>query len=313
MAHMSSAARAALILLVAGSAETGRAQTSGQVQEAITQGAQIEESISRTARANSRPEDQEDAVDGEAGIYVLRRQSIFFVAGSAGLGYSSNPLRTADDVGGSGLVTADMSGGVRTKLAGKIDFSLSADVAGTKYFEAFAPSNTVASGNLTVGVPLGKSPFYLGAAGFGGYNFGDFFKDGIGFYGASAFVSASQPLTRNLLLQGVISGTRQWNEKSENNNKSLSARLSLVTGKGPWSVSVSAAASRIWFDDFYEDVTFVERKDWQYDVGVGFAYRLTERFQLRADAHYVKRDSTFFLASFDSFEGSASVSAIWHF
>lgn len=297
-------------LAVAGAAH---AQAIPEIEESITQGAQIEEAIGRTTAPRGPAVGDDQAIDGEAGVYVLKKEQIFYVAANAGIGFSSNPLRTSDDVGGSGSVEASLSAGMRTRLAGAFDLGIAANLEGTRYFEDFAPSNHVASGNVSIGTAIGGTPLYVGAAGFGGWNLDEDFESPVGFYGASAHLSANIPLAPALVLLPSIAATRQWSEIEENDTKSLSGRMAIHANRGPLSVDVSAGVTRIWFDNFYEDVTFVARHDWQYDAGLSIAYRLAPKVVVNASVRYVKRDSPFFLSSFTSVDNGASIALLWRF
>lgn len=312
MAH---SACSTLVALIGLSAATGaaHAQAVPPIEQSITQGAQIEEAVERASRTGDPDARDDQAIDGEAGVYVLKKEKIFYIAANAGIGYSSNPLRTSDDVGGSGSVDGSLSAGLRTRLGGTVDFGLAANLEGTHYFEPFAPSNHVASANLSLGAAIPGTPLYVGAAGFGGWNFDEDFENPVSFHGASGHVSANLPFGRNVVVQPAVVATRVWTEIEENDNTSLSARLAITARSGPMSVTLSGSASRIWFDDFYEDVTFVERNDWQYEVGASLSYRVARNFILNASVRFTERDSPFFLASYTAIENGLSLSALLRF
>ena len=303
----------ALLIGLAVAAGPAQAQAVPPIEESVTQGAQIEEAVRRAERPGDPEAVDDQAIDGEAGVYVLKKEKIFYLAASAGLGYSTNPLRTADDVGGSGSADASLSAGLRTRLGGAVDFGLAANVEGTRYFEAFAPSNNVASGNISLGAAIPKTPIYVGAAGFGGWNFDEDFKAPVSFYGASAHVSASLKMAPNVVVQPAIVATRLWTEVKENDTKTVSGRLSITAFSGPMAVTLTGSASRIWFDNFYEDVTFVARDDWQYDVAASLSYRILPSLTLNANVRYTKRDSPFFLADYRSLENGLSLGAVLRF
>lgn len=283
------------------------------IEESITQGAQIEEAIGRTTRPGDPAAVEDEAIAGEAGIYILKTEDIFYVAANVGAGFSTNPVRTADNVGGSGLVEGSLSVGMRTRLANAFDFGIAANLEGTHYLEDFGPSNYVASGNVSVGTAIAGTPLYVGLAAFGGWNLDEDFKNPVSFYGASGHVSATIPINRYVALQPALAATRVWTEIKENDTKSVSARLAVSAGKGPVAATLFGAVSRIWFDDFYEDVTFVARNDWQYELGATVSYRLAANILLSANLRYTKRDSPFFLATYDSFDGGVAFAALWRF
>ncbi len=293
-------------------AAAANAQVAPPINESITRGAQIEDAVGRTARTTPRAVD-DAALDGEAGVYILKKQDIFFVAGNASLGYSSNPLRTADNVGGSGSAQGSVSAGMRTRLGDAFDFSASLNLERTQYFRKFAPSNNIVSGSVTAGTGVRGTPIYLSVSGFGGWNLDEKYSNSVAFYGASGEVSADLPLGRRILLAPSLSATRQWSGTHENNNTSVSGRIALTVLRKKVSATLAAGVSHVWFDNFYEDVTFVKRRDWQYQADASIAYRATPKLILSANARYTRRDSGFFLASYRGFDGGVSVSAVLRF
>ena len=75
------------------------------------------------------------------------------------------------------------------------------------------------------------------------------------------------------------------------------------------TVGASASVSRVWFDDFYEDVTFIERNDWQYGADVNASWSPNEWFSVTASVGYQKLDSAFFLSNYDGIEASLALAA----
>jgi hypothetical protein len=153
------------------------AQAIPDLPGSITLGSQIDDIIKAQKdrdRANALGEDE--TIDGEAGIYVLRRNEIFFVGGGVSTGYSNNPLRTADDVGGSYSANFAFSTGIQTKVAEKFDVGLSLNISGVEYDEEFVPSSRTLNGSLSIGTPIGETPLYVNVTGFGGWSFNSDFE-----------------------------------------------------------------------------------------------------------------------------------------
>ncbi len=289
------------------------AQSLPDIGRAVTEGSQIEDAIARSTQRREGARDDEEAIDGEAGIYVLKKEDIFFVAANAGLAYSDNPLRTVDNVGGSGSNEAGLTVGMQTIVAGDIDLGASVNFETTRYFEDFAPSNNVASGALSAGTALGKTQLYLGLAAFGGWNLDSELKRPSSFHGASVQLSAPVPVSANLLLQPLLVASRVLSETQENDLYSVGGRLTATTRVGIAVVSASVSATRFWYDNFYEDVTFVARRDWQYEAGLLAAVPVGRNVRLAASARFTRRDSSFFLSNYDSLDGGVAFSARWQF
>lgn len=278
------------------------AQAVPDIEGSIIQGNQIGDVIADKALRQG-DKDAGAAIDGEAGVYVLKLNEIFFIGTSMGVGYSTNPLRTVGGMGDSFSMSGSASAGIQTRLGGAVDFGLSTTVSGVQYLKSFAPSSRNVNGVANVGTQIGNSPLYLGLTGFGGYNYDKDFKNGIAFYGASATLGAGFPIGKKTILQPGIGVVRQWSKITENNSVSTSGSVRIIHALDPrLTVAARANISRVWFDNFYEDVTFVKRKDWQYGGGVDLSYRLTNNLSVSAAAGVEKRDSAFFLAEYKSLE-----------
>lgn len=294
------------LLLLAGLPAAAQAQAAPDIGDAAVQSQQINAAVSRAAQGQGRGSDAVTAIDGEAGIYVLQLNRIFSLTASGAAGYTDNPLRTADNPGGSAFADFGAAAGVSTVIAQKIDFGLSAAVGGREYVEGFAPSNRTASGNVSLGTRIGGTPLYAGLIGFGGYSFEGDFTKGTSFYGGSASLSAVVPLTRTILLRPGAGVTRQWSQRTENNSTSYSASAEILAALGPdLTASLRGVVTRRTYDNFYEDVTFVERRDTLWSASALLAWRISPRASLSLSASFEKQTSSFFLANYDAVEGGA--------
>lgn len=285
------------------------AQAIPDLRDLVTQSEQINRSGAQAARNRTGPSGQGDtAIDGEAGIYVLTVNQIFQVSASGALGYSDNPARTADDLGGSYFGDFSVNAGIATKLGGLVDFGLSANVAGREFFADDAPSSRTISTSLSAGLPL-VGPVYAGLVGFAGYSFDGSFDGGTAFYGVSGNLSATIPVTQRLAIRPGLGVTRQWAEVSENDSVLIAASADIFYTFTPTlSGSLRGTVVRRWYDDFYEDVTFVARRDTLYGVAAALSWQPTRNLAVTATLSYESQDSRFFLANFDAFEGSAGLS-----
>lgn len=287
------------------------AQATPDIQDAINSGTQIDEALRNQQRTLPQPEAAgDDIIDGEAGVYAVTINDIFYVGGSLGAGWSENPLRTVDDVGDSTFIEAAATAGVQTRLAGAVDAGFAATISGTEYRKDFAPSSRSLSASANVGTAISGTPLYAGLTAFGGFSYDDSFKNGTGFYGGYASLSAGLPLSQRALVRASVQGGRQMGDIEENNswNVNLSGGLSyLIMPK--LSAGFDLRATRTWFDDFYENVTFVERKDWEYGGNVNATYAPLNWLSVTGSVGYQKRESAFFLSEYDSWEAALIVTA----
>lgn len=290
---------------------TAAAQIIPDIQDAINQGTGIDAALEEQRRATlQRSAEDGGAIDGEAGVYVLTINEIFYVGASAGGGWAENPVRTVDDLGGSVFGSAAASAGVQTRLGETFDGGIALSVSGVEYDKSFAPSSRTVTASTNLGLPIADTPLYASASAFGGWNYDGDFKNGTGFYGASLALSAGVPLGPKTVLRGSVNAGRQEGEIEENNawNANLSFDLTHYLTQSV-AVGIGAGGGRVWFDDFYEDVTFVERLDWQYGGNVNASWAPTNWLSVSASVGYDKRDSAFFLSNYDGFEASLAVAA----
>ena len=304
--------KAAALAALTATALPGQAYAQGtpDIEGAIIQGGQIDEVIQEQERLDTQLRADEGEIDGEAGIFILKENDIFFVGGAVGTGWSENPARNLNNVEDSFWATAALTAGIQTKLAEAVDFGLRANVSGIEYFSAFGPSSRSASATMSVGVPIGDTPLYASASAFGGLNFDEDFNNGVAFYGGSLSVNAALPIGQRSLIRPSVGVSRQWSEIEENNAISAAASVSalhILTPKVVLAADVSV--SRTWFDDFFEDVIFVKRRDWSYGGGASITYRPNDWLSASLSAGYERRDSTFFISEYGGFDGSLMLSA----
>lgn len=299
---------------IAFAAGTAQAQTTPDLQDLVVQSEQISRGAAQAADAGVRGEREDGGtIDGEGGLYVLTLNEIFQVSASAGIGYTDNPLRTADNVGDSFYSDFSVSVGLATRIKETVDFGLTANVGGREFFDSAGPSNRTAFGSASLGTGI-IGPIYAGVVGFGGYSFERDFTGGSSFYGVSGSLSAAIPLGKRALIRPGIGATRQWSGVSENNSSSVSASADVIVGLVPRvNASLRGIASIRWYDDFYEDVTFVSRRDKVYGGSASLSWSPSRSLSIAATVGYEKQDSRFFLAEFDAWDASAGVVLAFRF
>lgn len=288
-----------------------RAQATPDIQDAITADTQIDEALREQERTQVQfGEIADREIDGEAGVYVLALNEIFYVGGSSGGGWSENPVRTVDDVGDSFFASAAATFGVQTVLGGALDAGLAASVSGIEYDKAFGPSSRTVTLSANAGRAIGGTPFFVGVSAFGGRTYDNSFENGTGFYGGTAAISARVPLGPRTLLSGSLNGGRQMGEVEENNSWSAHLSADVTHFITPTlAIGASGRIGRAWFDDFYEDVTFVPRNDWQYGGNVNASWSPLPWLSVTGAVGREKRESAFFLSNYEGFEASLVLSA----
>lgn len=286
------------------------AQSNTNFEDAIVQGNQIDDAIRDQQQLDQQVRTDENAIDGESSIYILNKNEIFFTGATTGIGFSSNPIRTFDDLGDSFSFNTAASVGLQTKLAEKLDFGFQVTASSVDYFDEIGPSSRNISSSINIGTQIAGTALYIGGNVFCGVNFDEDFESPTEFIGGSINIGAGIPIGKKTLLRPGISVTRQYSSTSENNSTSGTAVLGVTHILLPkLAVAANLNVTRTWFDNFFEDVTFVARRDTQYGVSVSSNYQISNNFSLNGNVGYDKRDSSFFISEFDSFDAALFVSA----
>lgn len=301
----------AALLAATANPSLASAQATPDITDAINQGSRIEDARQAQRETTVQPGVAGDEeIDGEAGVYVLTVNEIFYVSGGVGGGWSENPVRTIDDEGDSFFANAALTIGMQTKIAEAFDFGIAATVSGVEFEETFAPSSRTVNATMNVGMPIEGTPLYIGGSVYGGRSYESDFENGTGFYGANVQLSAGAQMGPNTLGRATVSGGRNENDIAENNawNATFSADVTQVLNS-QFSIGAQASVTRTWFDDFFEDVTFAPRNDWQYGGSVNANWAPRSWLSVSASVGYEQRDSGFFLSSYNGFEAALTISA----
>lgn len=284
------------------------AQTSlNDVEGAITQGAQFDDA--RELVYERRLEAAEDStIDGEAGIFVLKKNKLFTISASAGGGYSTNPGRTLDTSQASAFGSFALRAGLNTIIGQQYDVGVNLVGAATEYEDDLGPSNRSGVANIYVGRTLFDDRLYFSIGAVAGVNTNADFEQSSTFYGSSVSASYTLPISKSVLFRPSIIATRQWSNRSEQNNISGNANADLIWQPAPnWIVSGGASFTYRKYDNFFEDVTFVEREDNQYRIGLSVSRRITDTSNISVSYDYTNQNSSFFLSEYDSHDGGLNV------
>lgn len=291
------------------SAPLANAQVQPPLDDAVVQGEILNRAVDQATTApRPRDDDELNEIDGEAGIYVLTQNDIFFVSASAGAGHTTNPTRTATDAGADWYGDFSASLGVNTRLGGAVDFAASVSVDGRDYIDTDAASSRGVSVTTAVGAPV-LDWLYASAVVFGGYAFDHRFDNETSFYGLSATLSAPIKLSDQLVIRPGLGVTQQWSGVYENNSLAATASVDALYAIAPgWMLAGRASVTQRTYDDFYEDVTFVEREDTTAGVSTSLVWRPASSIAVSMNLAYEKQDSSFFLSEFDAFDKGVSLS-----
>jgi hypothetical protein len=303
--------RGVVILAAAGAAAltagAARAQVVPPLEDVVIQGEILNRSAAQAVAPGVRGgAGQSDELDGEAGLYVLTLNEIFFVSARAGAGSTSNATRTSTDPGSDSYADLGFSLGVATRLGGMVDVSATLNAEGRDFTEVEEASSQSASLTVSAGRQIG--PVYAGLTGFGGYAWDRGFDGETAFYGLSASASLPLRLSPRLQLRPGLGFTQQWSDTQENNSATATGFVDAAYAVTPrWVVSGRLSYSERRYDDFYEDVTFVERRDSIVGGSLSLVWRPRDNLAVAGSIAYEDQRSTLFLSEFEAFDSTLNL------
>ena len=284
------------------------AQTATDIENAVTTGSILDDAIKLPQNGRTRVKET-GLLPGEAGIFILKKNKIFYVSSAIASGFTSNPGRTLDtNSKDAAYGSLALSAGVNTRIAGKYDAGASLVVSGTEYDRSDAPSNRNFIGNAYIGRSVFDGLVYLSGNATAGVSTDRSFKRDVAFYAIGINASMLKKLSKNILFRPSISARRQWSGQSEQNNFDLSAIASVIWfPKNKWVVTGTLSYSYKNFDNFFEDVTFVKRRDNVFRGFLSVAYKLNKDIYLSLSLDYTDQNSSFFLSEYTALDSGVSL------
>jgi len=284
------------------------AQTSSDLESAVTTGSQFDEALSLS---DQQRQDSEDAaiLEGEPGVFILRKNEIFVLGAAASSGFTTNPGRTLDTNAEDAYYGAlAISAGINTRIAQQFDAGVSIVASGTEYDRGDAPSNRNVISNVYVGRAVFDGEFYVSANASVGINFDGDFNNSTAFYSTGVNISTMRKISDRVFFRPSLLAARQWSDQGEQNNYAFTAASEIIWAPAPkWLVRGHASYTHRRFDDFFEDVTFVKRKDHQFRVGAAVSRQITKSIDASASIDYTNQKSSFFISEYEAFDGGLSL------
>ncbi len=284
------------------------AQTATDLENAVTTGSQFEQAQENTAQTRKRTETA-TMLEGEPGVFILKKNDIFVVGAALGTGYSDNPGRTLDtNAKDAGYASLALSAGINTRLDQQYDAGINIVASGTEYDRRDAPSYRNVIGNAYIGRPVLKGRVYLSANATAGVNTNRAFGRGTAFYAFGANASSVHKLSSTMILRPTIGITRQLSDQSEQNNTLVNVGATLIWRlQENWQATGNLAYTHKSYDNFFEDVTFVSRKDDGYRAGITVSRRINKDTDISLSLDYSNVKSTFFLSRYTALDGGLRV------
>lgn len=295
----------ALIMVFSGSVQ---AQVLDDIENAVTQGNQYNDALNNIPETTFGPSDDSE-IDGEAGVYILKKNKIFSAKAIVGAGYSENPGRTLDiNSEGSGAAQFAVSAGVDTQIAAHFDAGANLVASGTEYERNGAPDSRNVVANAYVGKAFWDDRIYGSVSASYGKAMDGQFNNGTVFQGMTASVVYPHRITDKVIVRPRLTASRQWSEISEQKNLAVTAEADVIwVFAEKWQATGSIGFTHRVYDNFFEDVTFVERKDDVWRAGLAVSRQITDDVAISASMTYIDQGSAFFLSEFSSFDGGISI------
>lgn len=289
-------------LIVAG------AQTTGDLESAVTQGAQYDEAQRQSDRLTTRYS-QDAMLDGEPGVFIMKVNDIYSFGAAFGAGHSTNPGRALDvNTQESAYASLALTAGVNTQIAGQIDAGANLVVSGTDYIDNPAIDNRNAIASTYAGKSVINDRIYLNATASYGVNADGDFENDTAFYGISGTASSVFKVADSVLLRPSLGISRQWSENEAQENTAASANvLAIWAPDEKWRLAGQAGYTKRNFDNFYEDVTFVEREDDVVTATLSVSRQMGPDVDATASVTYTTQDSAFFLSEYEAVDSGLNV------
>ncbi|VAW00888.1 hypothetical protein MNBD_ALPHA05-2002, partial [hydrothermal vent metagenome] len=242
------------------------------------------------------------------GVFILRKIDIYSASVAFGSGYSDNPGRTLDtNAEDSFFGSVALSAGINTRIAQQYDAGINIVASGTEYTRGDAPSNRNLLANAYFGRAIFDGNLYVSANASAGVNTGQKFRNGTGFYNTGVSVSTVRKLSDRIIVRPSVGASRQWSDQSEQNNYAVTAATDVIwKPAAKWLVRGQVSYSRRIYDNFFEDVTFVERKDSLIRAGLSVSRQVNDFIDVSASVDYADQNSDFFLSTYNAFDAGVS-------
>ncbi len=279
-----------------------KAQTLDEIGNSITGTQQFREAleISRAEQRRAGLGRAAKEIKGEPGIYILTKADIFSLGARLNLGYTDNPQATKDGNGhGSKYGSFAFSAGVSSKFPNSVDYGVNLTVSGVEYDRSDAPDSLSLASNTFIGKSFADGMLYASLGLNAGVNGSHRFNDTSQFYGLSATIDVPFQLAENVNIITSLSLERQLSDQDEQDSTivSLGGRLMWFPTNN-LQFSLRGSYSDRLYDNFFEDVTFVKRRDDIYALGIAASSTFAHDLQGSVSINFKRNRSTFFLSDY---------------
>lgn len=261
--------RAAALAVLLAALAAGRAHAQPVPDPRIDQRIQ---SLTRSAEQRRAAED-EAILTGRDDILLMRRRRFLTLFASAGGGYSDNVALSPTMREGDAYVAADLGLRVATQLGGLVDVYAEGGLSTTRYFDQTGLDLVAAFGAVGAHVAAAGFDFDLAYTPSIVWD-GDVENRQITQHRFSAGVSRAFRIGRGLV-RASAGGERIEADPAAFQNFAASAGLSGILPLGPQAALVaSVRGARRWYDNYFEGLLGLERRDWYLEGAVGLSWQV---------------------------------------
>lgn len=279
-----------------------------QVRDSITQGAQADRAVEQARDRLYSGRSGEDEIGRNPGVFVLIERDIFSVGLDVGLGYSNEVDKGALQDAESGYTSVQFDIGVDTRIADSFDAGARLIASETLFHNDSTFDSAALLGSVYVSEAFFDRTLILTADATGGLNAGYDFDNPSAYINGSIRATRPIPLGQDIVLVPSVFASLIYAEQSEQDRWEAGASLRLIARLcDGLRLTLGGGVTYGEYDNFYEDVLFVNRKDTTAYASVGLEYAIDDNVSAFANLRYTNRTSTLDIVEYEETDASAMI------
>lgn len=300
----SRAALIALLVAIAGDAAQAQPVPDPRIDQRVRP-------FTRSAEERRAAED-EAILTGRDDILLMRRRRFFSLFGSASGGYSDNVALSPTMREGDAYVAADLGLRVATQLGGLVDVYAEGGLSTTRYFDQTGLDLVAAFG--AVGAHVAAAGFDVDLAYTPSIVWdGDVEDRQLTQHRFSAGISRAFRVGRGLVRLSA-GGERIEADPAAFQNFAANAGLSGILPLGPrGSLVASVRGVRRWYDNYFEGLLGLERRDWYLEGAVALSWQIHPNIGLETRISHARNWSTADISRYRVTTAAAVIRAVLRF
>jgi hypothetical protein len=279
-----------------------------QVRDSVTQGAQADRAIEQARDRLLSSQSGADSIGRDPGVFVLIEKDIFSVGLDVGLGYTNEVDKGSLQDAKSAYTSLQFDIGADTRIADSFNAGARLTVAETIFHDTRGFDSAALLGSVYVSEAFFGGTLIVTADATGGLNGGYDFDNGSSYINASIRAARPIPLSRDVVLVPTVFASIVHAEQGEQNRWETGASARLIARlDDDLRLNVAGGVTFADYDNFYEDVLFVSRRDTTAYASFGLEYTIDENVSAFANVRYSNRTSTLDIVEYEETDASVSI------